>query len=170
MRRRFRMAVLLLIAVAVYGVWSLKQANREPVSLHDDPDFALHVTEQLDLEQLKSHGLPIVIDFGSDSCDACLQMAPALAELNEQLRGKAIIKFVDVWKYPKLADGYPLSVIPTQVFFDREGKPYSPVDPEGSGMLLYSRQGSNEHALTTHEGGLTKEQLLAVLSEMGMDR
>ena len=169
MSRRSRIIIPLLIAVAVLAVWFLKNAAREPVAL-DDSDFALHVTGRFDLEQLKSHGLPMIIDFGSDSCDACLRMAPALAELNEQLRGKAIIKFVDVWKYPELADGYPLSVIPTQIFFDWEGKPYLPADPEGSGMLLYSLQGSNEHVFTAHEGGLTKEQLLEVLVEMGLDQ
>ena len=71
-----------------------------------------------------------MIDFGADSCIPCKEMAPVLKELNEELRGKVIIKFVDVWKYQSLAEGYPISVIPTQVFFDKDGKPYTPKDPE----------------------------------------
>ena len=60
-------------------------------------------------------------------------------------------------------------MIPTQVFFDKEGKPYIPSDPQGMGMQMYSTKDSGEHVFTTHEGGMTKNQILAVLSEMGME-
>lgn len=32
--------------------------------ISDNADFSLHVTDVIDLEQLKSYGLPIIIDFG----------------------------------------------------------------------------------------------------------
>ncbi|HBY19687.1 MAG: thiol reductase thioredoxin [Clostridiales bacterium GWE2_32_10] len=143
--------------------------NEQPIALKNNSDFALHVVDQLDIEKLKSYGLPIVIDFGADSCIPCKEMAPVLKELNTELHGKAIIKFVDVWKYQKLADGYPISVIPTQIFFDKEGKPYVPSDPEKMQMLIYSHKVTNEHVFTTHEGGMTKEQLLSALKEMGIE-
>ena len=95
-------------------------------------------------------------------------MAPVLQELNRELQGKAIIKFVDVWKYQALAQGYPISVIPTQIFIDAEGKPYTPKDAEGKNMKLYSLKDTNEHVFTAHEGAMTKEELLEVLEEMGI--
>ena len=58
--------------------------------------FPLHVTDAIDLEELKSYGLPIIIDFGADSCVPCKEMAPVLEKLNEELKGKAIVLFVDV--------------------------------------------------------------------------
>lgn len=134
----------------------------------ENPDFALHVTEKIDLEKLKSYGLPIVIDFGADSCIPCKEMAPVLKELNEELKGKAIIKFVDVWKYQPLAEGYPISVIPTQFFFDASGKPYNPKDPQAMKMMLYALRETNEHVFTAHEGGMTKDQILSALKEMGL--
>lgn len=134
----------------------------------DNPDFALHVTEKIDLEKLKSYGLPIVIDFGADSCDPCKKMAPVLKELNAELQGRAIIKFVDVWKYQALAEGYPIRMIPTQIFIDGDGKPYNPKDPKAMQMALYSRRDTNEHVFTAHEGGMTKEQLMSALKEMGL--
>jgi len=124
----------------------------------------------INLEQLKSYGLPIVIDFGADSCIPCKEMAPVLKELNSELQGKAIIKFVDVWKYPELAEGYPISVIPTQLFFNKDGKPYTPSDPESMRMAMYVKDDTNEHVFTTHEGGMTKEQILNALSEMGLEK
>jgi len=128
----------------------------------------LHVTEKIDLEKLKSYGLPIIIDFGADSCIPCKEMAPVLKELNEELQGKAIIKFVDVWKYEDLAKGYPISIIPTQIFIDANGDPYSPKDTEAMQMKQYIRN-SGEHVFTAHEGGMTKEELIDILKEMGLE-
>ncbi|OGO86792.1 MAG: thiol reductase thioredoxin [Clostridiales bacterium GWD2_32_59] len=143
--------------------------NEQPIAIKNNSDFVLHAVDELDIEKLKSYGLPIVIDFGADSCIPCKEMAPVLKELNIELQGKAIIKFVDVWKYQKLAEGYPISVIPTQIFFNKEGKPYVPSDPEKMQMMMYSDKVTNEHVFTTHEGGMTKEQLLSALKEMGIE-
>lgn len=164
-----RIVLSILIILSVSGIWYVKNSNdKEPEIGSDHPDFVLEATE-IDMEQLKSYGLPIIIDFGADSCDPCKEMAPVLKELNEELRGKAIIKFVDVRKYPEAAKGYPLSLIPTQMFFDKDGKPYTPSDPAGLGMTMYQSEKTNEHVFTMHEGGMTKEQLLDVLIEMGLE-
>jgi thioredoxin 1 len=136
--------------------------------VYDNPDFSLHVTDKIDLDKLKSYGIPIILDFGSDSCIPCKQMAPVLKELNAELQGKAIIRFVDVWKYRELSEGYPISVIPTQIFFDANGKPYKPKNPEASQMKIYTSRDNGEHIFTAHEGGATKEQLLDILKEMGL--
>jgi thioredoxin 1 len=131
-------------------------------------DFMLNITEEFDLEQLKSYGVPIIIDFGADSCIPCKEMAPVLEKLNEELNGKAIVRFVDVWKYPDLAKKYPISVIPTQVLIDKDGNPYIPADTNSTGIRMYGSD-TNEHIFTTHEGGVTEEALLGMLKEMGME-
>ncbi|MEA4861536.1 MAG: thioredoxin family protein [Sphaerochaeta sp.] len=133
-----------------------------------NPDFALYATEPLDLEKLRSYGLPIMIDFGADSCIPCKEMAPILKDLNARLQGKAIIRFVDVWKNQKLSEGFPIRVIPTQIFFDSEGKPYRPSDPGASNMLMYVLKDTEEHVFTAHEGGMTEDMILHALQEMGL--
>lgn len=173
-----KIIVPVLIISAIAGIWIVKNNNNEAgvvgtdksgTVAADNPDFELDVTEKIDHEKLKSYGLPIVIDFGADSCIPCKEMAPVLKELNADLRGKAIVKFVDVWKYQELAQGYPISLIPTQIFIDSEGNPYKPVDPQAIQMKMYSSRDNGEHVFTAHEGGMTKEQLLSVLKEMGME-
>lgn len=177
-KHALKIIVPLLIIIAVGAIWVIK--NAESKSIEDNKaenysvnaestDFALHVTDKLDIEKLKSYGLPIMIDFGADSCIPCKEMAPVLVKLNEELQGKAIIKFVDVWKYQELAEGYPISVIPTQVFFDKDGKPFTPTDPQASQMNMYSLKDTNEHVFTTHEGGMTEEMIRAALAEMGLE-
>ena len=102
-----KVMAVLLISIVIGGIWLVK--NREKEVLRElssapdrNPDFALYITEAIDLEKLKSYGLPIIIDFGADSCVPCKEMAPVLKELNETLQGKAIIRFVDVWKHQNL--------------------------------------------------------------------
>lgn len=164
-----KVLVPVLILSVLAGIWIVKNSKKDTGAAGgDNSDFALNVTQKLDLEKLKSYGLPIVIDFGSDSCIPCKEMAPVLEELNKELQGKAIVRFVDVWKYQDLAEGYPISVIPTQILIDANGKPYKPKDPEAMQMKMYSLKNTGEHVFTAHEGGITKEQLLSALKEMGL--
>lgn len=129
--------------------------------------FDLDATNNFNLDQLKTYGLPMIIDFGSDSCIPCKEMAPTLKALNEELKGKAIVKFVDVWKNQDAAANLPVKVIPTQFFFDKNGKPYVPKDNQ-SGFTMYSDKTTGEHIFTVHEGGMDKEAVLKVLKEMGV--
>ena len=166
----FRLMVISAVAVAVIGVYAYKQQNVK--SPNDDvtalnPDLALKA-ETLDLERLKSYGLPILIDFGADSCVPCKEMAPVLEKLNKEYQGKVIIKFVDVWRNPKLAENFPVQVIPTQFFFSSDGSPLAQGANPPFDVIGYINQETEEHAFTVHQGGLTEEQLVAVFIEMGL--
>jgi thioredoxin 1 len=153
--------VVLLVAAVVVLKINVKTASKIP----DEP---LGLTKAFDLATFRSYGVPVIIDFGADSCIPCKEMAPVLVALHDELKGKAIIRIVDVWKYRELAEGIPLQVIPTQVFFDADGKPFTPPESLGIPFTMYSNKETNEHVFTTHEGGLTKEQLLAIIDAMGM--
>lgn len=170
-KKAVKIIIPILIIIIIIGIWFIKNKYGEPTS-HDEhsQDIDLHVIEQLDLENLKSYGLPILIDFGADSCVPCKEMAPILVELHEQLHGKAIILFVDVWKYSELADGYPIKLIPTQIMIDSEGNPYNPSENLTDGMIKYSDESDDtkKHIFTTHEGGLNKEIIMIILYEMGL--
>ncbi|MBU3188504.1 thioredoxin family protein [Clostridium bowmanii] len=168
-KNRAKIIIPVLIVIAIGAIWYFKNFNKTPIAKDDNSDFALHVTGRLDLKQLKSYEIPIMIDFGADSCIPCKEMSPVLKALNEELRGKVIIKFVDVGQYQSLANDYPISVIPTQVFIDKDGKPYTPKNAEASQMKIYDSKETDEHVFTTHEGGMTKDQILQVLKEMGVE-
>lgn len=134
---------------------------------YSSSEFDLDATKDFDFEKILSYGLPVLIDFGSDTCFPCKEMAPILEELNKELRGKAIVKFVDIGKNMFATMNFPVSYIPTQFFFDKDGNPYKP--PENSrGFIMY--QDKNEkHVLTAHVGPMDKKQMMAVFKELGVE-
>jgi len=66
-------------------------------------------------------GKPVLLELGSDSCIPCKQMAPILVELSAE-QNAFIVSFVDVWKVTEKSKEYGISAIPTQLFFDADGK------------------------------------------------
>lgn len=67
-------------------------------------------------------GRPTLVDFGSNSCASCKKMAPFLSELDREYRNRANVLFVDVKTDEKTASAYRVQMIPTQLFFDAQGK------------------------------------------------
>lgn len=172
-----RILAAVLIAGSLTIIWFLKThptptpintgSTEDLVNSENEEDFTLETTA-IDLDALKAYGLPIIIDFGSDSCVPCQEMAPALVIINAEMQGKAIIKFVDVWKYSDAAKDFPLQVIPTQVLFNSDGTPYVPSDTIDIEFTTYSDKDTNEHIFTVHQGGLTADQMRALLEDMGV--
>lgn len=71
----------------------------------------------------KSAGaLPRLVDVGADKCIPCKMMAPILDELEKEYAGQFEVEFVDVWKYREKAAQYSVQMIPTQIFYDADGK------------------------------------------------
>ncbi|MEI6579239.1 MAG: thioredoxin, partial [Eubacteriales bacterium] len=58
--------------------------------------------------------------------------------------------------------------IPTQLFIKADGTPYNPANAAEMQMDLKYDPDTNELMYTTHTGTLTKEDLLSILTEMGM--
>lgn len=164
-----KIGLVLVIIIAVASIWLVKNNSKKALIESDllKADFSLHTTS-IDLEKLRSYGLPILIDFGADSCIPCKKMAPVLEALNKKYQGRVIIKFVDVWKYPEAAEGFPLQVIPTQFFFTAKGGPLLLETKPPFDVNVLSRNEDGKHIFTAHQGSLTKEQLEAAFEKMGM--
>lgn len=161
-----KIVVPVLIVCVIAAIFIFKNAGGE----QENPalNIPLNITE-VNMEEVTAHGLPIIIDFGADSCIPCKEMAPVLVKLNEEMQGKAVIQFVDVWKNTEAANDFPVQVIPTQVFVNADGTPYVPSDDLAvSGFKMYSTRDTGEHVFTVHEGGLTEEQMRLILTDMGV--
>jgi thioredoxin 1 len=90
--------------------------------------------------------LPRLVDLGADKCIPCKMMAPVLKDLKKEYAGRMTVDFVDVWKTPDAGKAYKINLIPTQIFFDADGK-----------------------ELFRHEGFLSKKDILAKWQELGVN-
>lgn len=162
--------VLMVLIVLVIGI--SQNPSKEIDSTIDESnqnEFPLTITS-LNLDELKTYELPMIIDFGSDDCIPCQEMFPELEIINEEMQGKAIVHFVDIWEYPEAGEGIPLQIIPTQIFFNADGTAYVPNDEllDEIGFIIYSDSTTLEHTFTIHLGALTADQMRAILVDMGV--
>ncbi|NQV17792.1 MAG: thioredoxin family protein [Armatimonadetes bacterium] len=89
-------------------------------------------------------GKPTVLDIGASSCIPCKMMKPIFEELEKEYEGKANILLLEISDYRDIANKYKVRVIPTQIFFDKNGNQY-----------------------WRHEGFLSKEDIIEKLNELG---
>ena len=126
----YRTLVILAVAGAIAAVLVLK--NR---------DTATDTAQTTDVKA----GLPQLIDLGAGKCAACKMMTPILADLKRDFSGVFDVTFIDVWENGEAAEKYAIRMIPTQIFFDADGK-----------------------ELFRHEGFFSREDILKVWSEHGV--
>jgi thioredoxin 1 len=67
-------------------------------------------------------GMPTMVDLGANECIPCKMMVPIMEKVEKKYQGKAAIVFIDVWKNKEPAKRFGVRAIPTQIFFDKEGK------------------------------------------------
>ncbi|HPX61806.1 MAG TPA: thioredoxin family protein [Deltaproteobacteria bacterium] len=103
------MLIAVLLTLSCMGYQSVAAAELPP-------------SNEAVIKKAIASGRPSVVDFGARSCIPCKRMAPILEELSRELKGKANVVFVDVWKDGSFAHKYRIQMIPTQLFFDANGR------------------------------------------------
>ncbi len=95
---------------------------------------------------VQEQGIPRLVDLGATKCVPCKMMAPILEDLKKTYAGKMDVEFIDVWENPDAGKKYGINVIPTQIFYDAQGK-----------------------ELFRHEGFFGKEDILAKWKKLGVE-
>lgn len=90
-------------------------------------------------------GKPVLLELGSHSCVPCKKMMPILDELAAE-QAVFVVSFVDVWEVDGKSEQYGIQSIPTQIFFDADGK-----------------------ELFRHLGFYPKEDILSKWKELGVE-
>ena len=112
--------------------------NEEWIKIQQDARPKNPLTEAL------KNGKPTVLDLGAGTCIPCKMMKPIFTELKKDYEGKANILLLEISDYRDIANKYKVRVIPTQIFFDKNGKQY-----------------------WRHEGFLSKEEIIKKINESG---
>ena len=90
-------------------------------------------------------GMVTMVDFGASFCAPCKAMAPFLEKLEKEYKGKAAILVLDVGKAPDLCERFGIIELPTQVFYNKEGK-----------------------EILRHKGFMKEEDIVKQLKKMGV--
>jgi thioredoxin 1 len=67
-------------------------------------------------------GMVTMVDFGAPFCAPCKAMAPFLEKLEKEYKGRAAIVVLDVGTAPEVCERYHITELPTQIFYDKQGK------------------------------------------------
>ena len=90
-------------------------------------------------------GKPSLVDFGAGYCRPCKKMKPILEGLQKEYSEKANVLFVDVKEEQDMPEKYRIVMIPTQVFYNAQGK-----------------------EVKRHMGFMDKDDILKVFREIGV--
>lgn len=77
------------------------------------------------VRQAMASGKPTVVDLGARTCIPCKKMAPILESLAKEYQGTANILFIDVHADQAAAAKHRVRMIPTQIFFNAQGREVS---------------------------------------------
>ncbi len=102
--------------------------------------------ETYDFNKVPIKGMVTMIDLGAKSCIPCKMMAPTLEKMEKIYRDKAAIVFIDVWENREQAGRFGIKAIPTQIFFNPEGK-----------------------EVYRHVGFMSEKEIVDQLKKMGVD-
>lgn len=137
MRKRWRIIVLsVLVLIGLTGVfWS--HLSKTP-SESNVPET--HVPDEVPVK-----GVPTMVDLGAKECIPCKMMVPVMEKVEKKYKGEAAVIFIDVWKNKKAAKRFGIRAIPTQIFFNKEGK-----------------------EVHRHQGFMSEEEIDRVFQKMGV--
>ena len=125
------MAIIGAVVVAAAAILLLKQGKTaEPAGEAPAP---------------QGKALPRLVDLGAGKCIPCKMMKTILDDLTANYAGTFKTECVDVWENEAEGKKYGVKMIPTQIFFDADGK-----------------------ELFRHEGFFSKEDILAKWKEFGV--
>jgi thioredoxin 1 len=100
----------------------------------------------VDFNALPVKGMVTMIDLGAKKCIPCKMMAPIMEKMEKKYDGKAAIVFIDVWEHREQASRFGIRAIPTQIFYNADGKEVS-----------------------RHVGFMSEDDIVKTLSQLGVN-
>jgi thioredoxin 1 len=110
-------AIVYLAAVAVACAAAYTLIQRAPT-----PDAQSGAAADDAVQQALRLGKPVVAEFGANNCESCREMKPVLGALAREHGERMTVVDIDLLKTNGYAWRYKIQLMPTQVFFDAQGR------------------------------------------------
>jgi len=148
MKTPVKMVIVAALAAAVIGAVALKKgkAPSENNGGTAAPGATVAGGGLAKAAPASTGKLPKLLDLGAGKCIPCKMMKPILDDLKANHADQFITEFIDVWENPDAGKKYGIEMIPTQIFYNAEGK-----------------------ELFRHTGFYGKEDILGKWKEFGVD-
>lgn len=137
MKSEFKRSLILIVSAIMFTVVSTGYCAENNTSTTSDVNAVI--------PEVPVKGMVTMVDLGAKKCIPCKMMAPILEKLKKAYSGKAAIVFIDVWENKEAGEKFGIKAIPTQIFFDAQGK-----------------------EISRHTGFLSEEEIKAQISKMGI--
>ena len=142
MKTPVKLLIVAALAVAVVSVVALKK-NKPAATATNAASTSVG---EVNAKPVANAKLPKLLDLGAGKCIPCKMMVPVLEELKKEYAGRLSVEFIDVWVNPDAGKPFGVEIIPTQIFFDADGR-----------------------ELFRHVGFFGKADILAKWKELGVD-
>ena len=103
------------------------------------------MSDTIPIPPVPTPGQVTMLDLGAHECTPCKMMAPIIEELQKEYDGRASILFIDVWEHREQVQRFGIRAIPTQLFYNQEGK-----------------------EVGRHVGFLDKKSIVAIFEKLGV--
>lgn len=119
--QRFRTTTLVAAAVVALVVAAIVGAYLA-AARHAATPVASAAAEPEAVPIVPAPGMVTLLDLGATECIPCKMMIPVLEDMRREYAGRAAVLFIDVWKHPDEGRRFGIQGIPTQIFYDAQGR------------------------------------------------
>lgn len=144
MSKTMKVVVILVLIGAAGGLMIYKQHYKAYVLAAEGEGQTK--SDSAPAAKSEKAAIPKLVDLGAGKCIPCKAMKPILEDLSANYSSTFETVFIDVWENPDAGKPYGINLIPTQIFFDADGK-----------------------ELFRHEGFYSKEAILNKWKEFGVE-
>ncbi|MBT0883089.1 MULTISPECIES: thioredoxin family protein [unclassified Campylobacter] len=150
--------VFFAILIAAFGIWYYYY-NEGSYTKTDGFELTY-----IDNSIIKNYNSNILLNFCNTSNSSCNQFQPILKSVYNEL-GNLNVKIlnIDIFDNPELLNKFPISLIPIQFFYTKDGVNFKPKSEIGK---KFKEVNFNDETFYYHLGILTQEEIMLIFEEM----
>lgn len=116
--------LLLLLALETFFGFSYINSIKSDTQTSIDITFDASTMEEID--ELRNQGKAVIVVFDADYCPTCINYKPYVKEIANLYQEDVIVKYVDTVDHEEIRKEYNIELIPSTIFFDKDGNVYKP--------------------------------------------